>query len=120
MGARPPNVMAFAVTDTAFDPRTIPESYIMLRSVRKESFESVYNSQDDLGGIAEKFSPQMPVLICENDQVIATGSSLLNVFDRMEVAEATARSIIAAKDIGPLVKISDKEADEINKAFNLD
>jgi len=36
--AHPPNMMAFAVTDAAFDSRTIPESYILLRQIAKVPF----------------------------------------------------------------------------------
>ena len=37
--AHPVHAMAFAVTDTEFDPRTIPESYILLRDVKRISYE---------------------------------------------------------------------------------
>jgi L-fuculose-phosphate aldolase len=116
LGANPPHAMAFAVTDGSFDPRTIPESYIMLRQIRKVPFSSVYLRQDEIAGI---LSPQVPVLICENNQILATGNSLLSAFDRLEVTEATAHSIIDAKDIGPLVHISDAEAEDIEQAFHL-
>ena len=33
-----PHIMACAVSDAEFDSRTIPESYIMLREVRKLPF----------------------------------------------------------------------------------
>ena len=66
------------------------------------------------------FSDSTPVLICENNQIFATGNSLLTAFDRLEVAEATAHSIIAARDIGELIRISDSEVQDINKAFNIE
>ena len=76
----------------------------------------VYLKQDEL---ADMFSDSTPVLICENNQIFAIGNSLLTAFDRLEVAEATAHSIIAARDIGPLVHISDDEVHDINKVFNI-
>jgi L-fuculose-phosphate aldolase len=48
-----------------------------------------------------------------------TGATLLQAFDRLEVAEATAHSILASNDVGPVVHITDKEIDDIKKAFNL-
>ena len=51
--------------------------------------------------------------------MFATGNSLLTAFDRLEVTEATARSIISAQVLGQLVRISDDEIEDINKAFNL-
>jgi L-fuculose-phosphate aldolase len=116
LGAEPPHAMAFAVTDAIFDPRTIPESYILLRDMQKVSFSSVFV---DIERVVETFSERTPVLICENNQILATGDSLLNAFDRLEVCEATANAIIAAKDIGELVRISDIEIKEIDEAFNL-
>ncbi|MDO5444128.1 MAG: class II aldolase/adducin family protein [Eubacteriales bacterium] len=114
--AHPVHAMAFAVTDTKFDARTIPESYILLRDVKKLPYEEIYTNQDK---IASAFDPSHPAAIIENDCVIVTGGSLLQAFDRLEVMESTANSIINAKDIGNIVHISDKEIDEIKIAFNL-
>jgi len=116
VGAQPPHAMAFAVTDAPFDSRTIPESYIMLRDVKKVPFRTVYA---DPQAVADAFAPRSPVLLCENNQVLATGASILQAFDRLEVCEATATAIIAAKEIGELVRINETEVAEIDKAFNL-
>jgi L-fuculose-phosphate aldolase len=115
LAANPPYAMAFAVTGAELDTRTIPESYIMLRQVRKIPFSALYTEQDE---IASMFSPQTPVLICQNNQILVTGSSLLNAFDRLEVAEATARSVIAAEGLGGIVNISEKEVRDLDRAFN--
>lgn len=69
--------------------------------------------------VSEMICDKTPVLICENNQILATGDSLLNAFDRLEVMEATAHSILSAHDIGELIHISDEEVKEIDKAFNL-
>ena len=116
LGANPPHAMAFAVTDAPFDPRTIPESYIMLRQIEKVPFTSIYLKQDD---VAAEFSAKTPVLICENNQILTTGDSLLNAFDRLEVTEATAHSILAAQSIAPVVHITSEEVDDIDEAFHL-
>ncbi|MCL2363053.1 MAG: class II aldolase/adducin family protein [Defluviitaleaceae bacterium] len=116
MGAQPPHAMAFAVTDAPFDSRTIPESYIMLRNMKKTTFRNVYHAPE---AVAEVISPRTPVVICENNQILATGATLLQAFDRLEVCEATAKAIIAAKDIGALVRISDEEVADIDRAFKL-
>jgi L-fuculose-phosphate aldolase len=116
LGANPPYAMAFAVTDAPFDPRTIPESYINLRQIQKVPFSALYLKPDMVAGM---FSDKTPVLICENNQILVTGNSLLNAFDRLEVTEVTAHSILAARDLGDLVHISDSEVEEINAAFDL-
>ena len=59
------------------------------------------------------------VSLVENDSVISTGSTLINAFDRLEVAEVTANTIIHAKAIGDIVTITDKEVEDINKALHL-
>ncbi|MBQ6646550.1 MAG: class II aldolase/adducin family protein [Clostridia bacterium] len=114
--AHPPAIMAFAVTDAEFDSRTIPESYIALRNVRRVPYAS---STLDVPGTAKSFTPATPVLIVDNKCVIVAGNTLLNAFDKLEVLEYSAKAIIAAKDIGEIVPISPKEVDDIETAFNL-
>ena len=115
--AHAPSIMAFAVTDTAFDSRLIPESYIALREVKKLPFLS---STVDIAGTAAAFSPRNPVIIVENECVIVTGRDLLNAFDRLEVLEFSAKAVIAAREIGPVVQIDDAQVREIEQAFKLD
>ncbi len=115
--AHPPHIMAFAVTETAFDSRTIPESYLLLRETMKVPFGTSYREPRKTAGL---FSAQTPVLIFENDCVIVTGNTLLNAFDRLEVAEFTAKSIIASRSLGDIVHIGGGEVEDIKKAFHLD
>jgi L-fuculose-phosphate aldolase len=114
--AHPPNIMAFAVTDEGFDSRTIPESYILLRETPKFPFGSAFMQIEKL---AESFTKDVPVVIVENDCVIATGSSLINAFDRLEVAEYSAKAVIATKSIGDIVIIDDKKVEDLKRAFKL-
>ncbi|MDD6246878.1 MAG: class II aldolase/adducin family protein [Firmicutes bacterium] len=114
--AHPVHAMAFAVTDAAFDARTIPESYILLRDVKKIPYEEIYTNPDQM---AKEFVPSCPAVMVENDCVIVTGGSLLQAFDRLEVMESTAHSIISAQEIGPIVHITDPEIEEIKEAFHL-
>jgi len=116
MAACPPHAMAFAITDAVFDTRTIPESYVWLRQVQRVNRERLLEDPKEL---AKLISPTSPVLMIENSQILATGDTLLRAYDRVEVAEATARSIIAASSIGDLIHISQHEVEEINIAFNL-
>ena len=115
--AHPPYIMAFAITDAEFDSRTIPESYIMLRKAKKIPFGKSYSSILD---IANTFSESCPMLIFENDSVMVSGTSLINAFDRLEVAEFSAHSIIAANGIGDVVPINDAEVKDIEVAFHLE
>ncbi len=114
--AHPPGIMAFAVTDVQFDARLIPESYIMLRTVHKYPFGCSFMQPEKT---AMEITESNPVAIIENDCALVTGSSLLNAFDRLEVMEYSARSVIDTANIGNIVKISDDEVDEIEVAFKL-
>lgn len=114
--AHPVHAMAFAVTDATFDARTIPESYILLRDVKKIPYEEIYTNPDQM---AREFVPSCPAVMVENDCVIVTGGSLLQAFDRLEVMESTAHSIISAQEVGPIVHITDPEIEEIKEAFHL-
>ena len=114
--AQPPNLMAFAVTDAEFDPRTIPESYIVLRNIQKVPFGMTIF---DLEKTSQALSARTPALICKNDCVLVTGKSLLNAFDRLEVAEFSAKSIIESLALGPIVHIADDDIKDIEAAFKL-
>ena len=108
--------MAFGITHTPIDSRTIPESYISMRDVVRVPFGTNITSPEV---ISQSISEHSPVVLVENDSVISTGSTLINAFDRLEVAEVTANTIIHAKAIGDIVMITDKEVEDINKAFHL-
>lgn len=114
--AHPVHAMAFAVTDTIFDPRTIPESYILLRDVKRMPYGQNYLNQDET---AEYFGEATPAAMVENDCVIVTGSTLLQAFDRLEVMESTAHSIINASAVGQIIHISSQEIDDLKIAFKL-
>ncbi len=115
MIAHAPNIMAFAVTDEEFDSRTIPESYIMLRNVKKIPFGASF-LQPDM--VADMFDNMTPIVLVDNDCVIVTGSSLLNAFDKLEVIEYSAKAVVASKSLGSIVAISDSEVNDLRKAFN--
>ena len=100
ISAHPPAIMAFAVTDAEFDSRTIPESYITLRNVKRLPYAF---SRTNIAETAAVFDAKTPVAIVNNQCVIVTGNSLLNAYDRLEVLEYSAAALIAARDIGDIV-----------------
>ena len=111
-----PAVMAFAAAHEPLDSRTIPESYIQLRRVGTAPFLA---TQTDPEGTAKRFDAHTPVIIVENECAVVTGANMLKAFDRLEVLDYSARSVIATKDIAPLVRISDQEVHDIEVAFDL-
>ena len=114
--AHPPCMMAFAVSDRELDSRTIPESYILMRNIPKLEFGANYQHPVETAAV---FKENTPIALIKNDCAIITGASLLNAFDRLEVAEYSSKAIIATRDLGELVAINDKEIDDIIEAFRL-
>ena len=114
--AQPKHVMAFGATHTLLDSRTIPESYISMRDIAVLPFGTNITDPERLSAA---ISAHSPVVLIQNDSVISTGNTLINAFDRLEVAEFTANTVIHAKMIGNIVMINDKEVEDINKAFHL-
>ncbi|MFT5522781.1 MAG: L-fuculose-phosphate aldolase [Pirellulaceae bacterium] len=115
--AHPVNATAFSVTDSQFDVRTIPESYVFLRDVQRAPYGTQY--QND-GRIADYVSASQPAAILENDGALVTGSSVLDVFDRLEVLEATAEAVINAGAIGEVATMPDSAIDELRTAFGIE
>ena len=114
--ANPPCVMAYACSDAKFDPRVIPESYILLREVPTFQFGTHFH---DPSAITSVLSPRYPVVIIQNDVLITSGTTLIQAFDRLEVAEYSAKATIACKNLGGMKPISDKQIADLVKAFKL-
>jgi L-fuculose-phosphate aldolase len=49
--------------------------------------------------------------------VLITGDKLLQTFDRLEVAEFSAQSLVMAKPVGTLIPINDKQVEELRRVF---
>ncbi|MFI3331238.1 MAG: class II aldolase/adducin family protein [Rikenellaceae bacterium] len=112
-----PNLMGFCTTDSKFDVRSIPESWIFLQDVPKIDFNVQYDEQGNKN-ISDTLS-KVPCAFLSNDSIIVTGDKLINTFDRLEVAEFTAKSFVMAKSLGTLKPISDKQIEELRVAFNV-
>ncbi len=106
--------MAFGVTRTLFNVRTIPESWIFLQDVNSLPFGSQFDSFTE---ILKILSANRPAVIIENDAVLITDDSLLQTYDRLEVAGLSARSLIMGNSLGEMIPISDRQVEELRKAF---
>jgi len=114
--AHPPSIMAYAVTAEQFDSRTIPECYLMLREVARLPFGATFL---DPAKTAAVFTPRSPLALVQNDCVVVTGASLLQAFDRLEVAEYSAKALIGCRPLGAVVMIDRAQVGELEKAFGL-
>ena len=48
---------------------------------------------------------------------IVAGDTLLSTFDRLEVAESSAKSLVMAAPLGKLTPIGEKEVEDLRKKF---
>ncbi len=109
-----PYLMAFAVTGSHFNVRTIPESWIFLQDVQCLEFASHNYGKPD---VADSISRSHPAVIIKNDCVIVAGDGLLQTFDYLEVAEFSAKSLVMSAPIGKMVPINDEQVEELRIAF---
>jgi L-fuculose-phosphate aldolase len=112
--AQSPNAMAYAVTGQPLDSKTIPESYVVLRHVPLIAHGQQYDAPEQ---IAAAISKNSPVVLIENDTVLTTGASAHQAFDRLEVVDFTAFSLLNTRSIGPLVPIGEAEVRELEAKF---
>lgn len=112
--ARPPDATAFTLARTTFDSRTIPESYVMLREVPLVHYADQYEAVDAVAG---RVTAETPVLLLQNGGALTAGRSLLEAFDRLEVLEFSARSLLDSAALGPLAPIGDADMEVLKETF---
>ena len=109
-----PYLMAYSVTAQKMDVRTIPESWIFLQDIPNVPFGSHFAGQVTILNLLSK---NTPAIIVNNDSVIVTGDKLLGTFDRLEVAEFSAKSLTMGASLGKLVPINDEQVEALGKKF---
>ncbi len=109
-----PHATAYSIAFEKLDTHTIPESYILLKDIPMIPFGNQFKESDM---IPKTISIETPIALLQNDSILVTGKSLLETFDRLEVAEFSAKSLISSLSIGNMVPIEDVEIEEIKKKF---
>jgi len=97
-----------------FDVRTIPESWIFLQDVPNVAFGSHFKGNKT---ILDLIAKGITAVIIENDSVLVTGDKLLQTFDKLEVAEFSAKSLTMAVPIGKLQPIGNNDVEDLRKTF---
>jgi L-fuculose-phosphate aldolase len=110
-----PYLMAFGASHQPLDVRTIPESWVFLQDVPLMPYGSHFRGKTHI--LDQLSEGKTPALIIENDSVLVTGDQLLQTFDRLEVAEFSAKSLVLASSIGRLQPINQKQIEELRKVF---
>ena len=116
VNAYPVNGTAFSVSDVPLDTRTIPESYVFLRDVRRVPYGLQLSDGRELASLA---SLRDPIKLLSNDGVQVCGTTILDAFDRLEVLESTAEAIILGLGLGGIHVMPDEAIDDLKVAFNL-
>jgi L-fuculose-phosphate aldolase len=114
VSAQSPNSTAYSVTRQHFDTRTIPESYIVLRDIPLIPYGEQLGSGQP---ISDVLSRDTPVILIQNDAILTTGETLMQAFDRLEVAEFSAAALIQTAALGPLVPIDDEAIAALRARF---
>ncbi|MBN1962115.1 MAG: class II aldolase/adducin family protein [Deltaproteobacteria bacterium] len=109
----PVNLMAFAATNTAYEIHTNPESFIILKSITNLSFDEGFDNTR----IANAISEDRPIALIKNSSAVVCGNSPFMVLDRLEVAETVAATLIQAKVIGDITRLSQADLIEISKTY---
>lgn len=112
--SHPCAVMGFSIAGVRIDSKLIPESYLMLKEVGRLPYEAVGNADK----VAAALSVKSPVVVIDNECAITIGRNATKAFDRMEVLDYSARSVISAKRLAELVPINAEQTEEIDRTFN--
>ncbi|WP_185782755.1 class II aldolase/adducin family protein [Croceivirga lutea] len=108
-----PYLMAFSITDVHLDVRTIPESWIFLQDLLAYPFGDHFTSNKE----NKLWTDSKPAVLIKNDCVLITGDELLQTFDRLEVAEFSAKSLVMGASLGNLKPINDQQIKELKETF---
>lgn len=108
-----PYLMAFGITDVHLDVRTIPESWIFLQDLMAYPFGDHFTDKSN----TKILDNAKPALLIKNDSVLVTGDELLQTFDRLEVAEFSAKSLVMGASLGDLKPINDNQIQELKEKF---
>lgn len=121
MMALPASVMAFGITQSAYDTKTLTEAYAIMQDVDILTYREVLRHETLLADSLEGAS--VAVLI-DHAGLLAVGDSPLQVLDRIEVAEVSMKSAgwgkqLEQNSMGKAVSLGTEAIDAIKKFFGL-
>jgi L-fuculose-phosphate aldolase len=117
VSAAPSHLAAFCVTGETLDTRTIPESFILLREVAHLPASAASDGGETL---ARTLSLRRPAALAANIGAVVVGRTPLEAFDRLEVLESTARSLLEARALGEISPMSRAALEALARAFSLE
>lgn len=109
-----PYSMAFGLSGTKIDIKTSPEGFVLLRNIAQLADVNPWINNRE---VAVLLSEDTPCILAENYALIVTGKSILQAFERLEVTEFTARSLIDCLPIEGAKRLSEKRLKELKDKF---
>lgn len=109
-----PNLMAFSVIHKELDVRTIPESWIFLQDVMNVKYGEQFARNNS---IADNISLGSPLAVIENDSIVSVGKNLTLAFDRLEIGEFSAKSLVMGNKLGDFQPMSEEDVEDLRIAF---
>lgn len=114
INAQPPHIMAFTLTEQTLDFGSLPEPYVMLHNIPRATYGFNYTEPQKTAAL---FTPTTPAILLENDGIIVTGKDLAQAYDRMEVAEFTARSFLELPNLNQIVQLNDEQRADLDEHY---
>jgi L-fuculose-phosphate aldolase len=114
IGAHPPHLMAFTLTDQTLNMELMPESYVMLRHLPRHPYGINYLEPQKT---ADLFTADTPAILLDNDGIITTGQSLIQAYDRFEVAEFAAMAQLSIPADMAACPLNADRIGELNRYF---
>jgi L-fuculose-phosphate aldolase len=109
-----PFSMSFGISGTSIDTKASPEGYVLLREINQLELHNPWNMSQKLSAL---ISDEAPCILVKNHFLLITGASILQAFERLEVAESTAKSLINAIPIGGAKKLGNTKLKELKNKF---
>lgn len=109
--ASPPYSMVFSAYSTPINTNIIPEGFILLRKIKNYNTSETDQMIKDIG-------PDVPIAHVSKNFYISVGKNLMQAYDRMEVLEFGAVSILGSMQMEQVHVINDQEIERINKGFS--
>ncbi len=111
-----PAVLAFAGTQTVHDTRTLTEGYMILGTIPQVPMQEALSDSGTLPSLIRKRSPAVLISHCG---LLASGDTLLQALDRVEVAEAGMRAELWARQLGNVTRLTGDELKAMDRSFHL-
>ena len=109
-----PSIMGFGVAGKDFDSRTMSEGYVILGQVQRAPFDA------DAEAVSDLFGYRKNIVLVDNRCAVVAGETLFKAFDRTEVLEYGAASLLAAGALGmPIIPLTEEEIAYTDRTLGL-